>query len=390
VSQEKYVRLIATPINDFSMSLQEDVMFYTGIDLHRRSIVVCTLDEHGTTIAHRHMSTEPELVTAYFRQWPAQEQRAVVEATACWYWLCDLLRSLGIDTVLAHAKYLKAISYAKVKTDAIDAHTLAQLLRLGYVPEAHQLPIEYRALRDLLRQRLVMEHKRTNLIQRISSVLAQFNARLEVSPSAVGFPAFLERSNLPLEYRMTLLMYHLQCVQATEHRKRLEKYFKEKLRPTPALQLLMSIPGIGDITGSIIAMETGDIHRFADAKHYCSYCRLVPGSKNSGGKRAHRSGSKDGNHYLKYAFTEAAIKAMMYYPEIKQFALQLEQRSSKRIARTVVAKELAKIVYYVLLRHQEFRTFKGTAIEKLRDWPRARKPVRITEERPILAMSVAG
>jgi transposase len=326
----------------------------------------------------------------YFAQWPPHEQCAVVEATACWYWLCDLLRSQGIRVVLAHAKYLKAISYAKVKTDAIDAHTLAQLLRMGYVPEAYQLPGEYRAMRDLLRQRMVMEHKRTNLIQRVSSILAQFNARLEVSPSAVGFAEFLERCNLPLEYRMTLLMYHQQCVQATEHRKRLEKHFKEKLRPTPTLQLLMSIPGIGDITGSIIAMETGDIGRFADAKHYCSYCRLVPGAKNSGGKRAHRSGSKDGNQYLKYAFTEAAIKAMMYYPEIKQFAERLQERTTKRIARTVVAKELAKIVYYVLHRQQEFRTFKGIVIEKLRDWPRARKPVRITEERPAPAMSVAG
>jgi transposase len=140
----------------------------------------------------------------------------------------------------------------------------------------------------------------------------------------------------------------------------------------------MSIPGVGDITGSIIAMETGDIHRFADAKHYCSYCRLAPGASDSGGKRSHRSGSKDGNQFLKYAFTEVAIKAMMFYPDIKRFATRLEQRANKTIARTVVAKELAKITYYVLTREQEFKTFKGVKIEKLRDWPRARKPVRLT------------
>lgn len=364
-------------------------MFYTGIDLHRRSMVVCTVDEQGTVVAQCSMRTRPELVTTYFGQWPVQEHRAVVECTTGWYWLCDLLHSIGVTIVLAHAKYLKAISYAKVKTDAVDAHTLAQLLRMGYVPEAYQLPPEYRALRDLLRQRMVMEHKRTNIIQRVSSILAQFNCAVKVSPSAVGFATFLESCSLPTEYRLTLLLYHRQCIQATEHRKQLEKYFKAKLRPTPPVQLLMSIPGIGDITASIIAMETGDIHRFADAKHYCSYSRLVPGAKDSGGKHSHRSGSKDGNKYLKYAFTEAAIKAMMYYPEIKQFAARLEERSTKAIARTVVAKELAKISYYVLTRQQEFRTFKGIMIEKLRDWPRARKPVRLTEERPSIAMSVA-
>ena len=355
-------------------------MLYSGIDLHRRSIVICTVDENGTVIERRTMKTQPELITSYFHQWSV-EHHAVVECTTGWYWFCDLLRSLGIHIVLAHAKYLKAICYAKVKTDAVDAKTLANLLRMGYVPEAHQLPPEYRAMRDLLRQRMVMEHKRTNIIQRILSILAQFNIiKMPCSPSQSSFADFLAGYTLPEEYRTTLMMYHQQCVQTTEHRKQLESYFKKRLRPTPTVQLLMSIPGIGDITGSIIAMETGDIHRFADSKHYCSYCRLAPGANDSGGKRGHRSGSKDGNQYLKYAFTEVAIKAMMFYPEIKRFAAELEQRANKTIARTVVAKELAKIVYYVLTRNQEFKTFKGIKIEKLRDWPRARKPVRLTGE----------
>lgn len=353
-------------------------MLYSGVDLHRRLIVICTVDDNGTVVTRGRMKTDPALVTEYFQRWPDQH-RAVVECTTGWYWFSDLLRSLGIDVVLAHAKYLKAISYAKVKTDAVDALTLAQLLRMGYIPEAHQLPPEYRAMRDLLRQRMVMEHKRTNIIQRVTSILAQFNiTELPLSPYQSGFADFLNQCAIPEEYRMTLMMYHQQCLQVTEHRKQLEKHFKAQLRPTPAVQLLMSTPGVGDITGSIIAMETGDIHRFADAKHYCSYCRLVPGAKDSGGKHSHRSGSKDGNQYLKFAFTESAIKAMRFYPEIKHFATRLERRSSKAIARTVVAKELAKISYYVLSRQEEFKTFKGIEINKLRNWPRARKPVRIT------------
>jgi transposase len=397
VSREsREIRMIDCPIKSIhsAPTHRRTVMLYTGIDLHRRSMTVCTVNGTGSIVERQTMKTRPELVTAYFRQWSTDDEQhhhAVVECTTGWYWLCDLLRSLGVTVVLAHAKYLKAISYAKVKTDAVDAQTLAQLLRMGYVPEAHQLPPEYRAMRDLLRQRMVMEHKRKNIIQRIASILAQFNiTSVACSPSAPGFATFLERCALPTEYRMSLLMYHVQCLQTTEHRRQLEKYFKARLRPTPTLQLLMSIPGLGEITGAIIAMETGDIHRFADAKHYCSYCRLVPGAKDSGSKHSHRSGSKDGNQYLKYAFTETAIKAMLYYPEIKAFAARLEEHAGKAIARTVVAKELAKIVYYVLTRHQEFKTFKGITIEKLRDWPRARKPVRITEEESTpAAMSVA-
>jgi transposase len=339
---------------------------------------MCTVNAEGSVVGRTKIKTDPDAVMAYFRQW-TEPQRSVVECTSNWYWLCDLLRSLGIGVVLAHAKYLKAISYAKVKTDAVDAHTLAQLLRMGFVPEAHQLPPEYRALRDLLRQRMVMEHKRTNLMLRMTSMLAKFNiTEFSVKPSQPGFADVISTCAIPEPYRITLLMYHQQCQQVTNHENQLEAYFKRQLRPTPSLQLLVSIPGIGDITGAIIAMETGDITHFADAKHYCSYCRLAPGANDSGGKHSHRSASKDGNQYLKYAFTEAAIKAMMYYPEIKRFATQLERRSNSTIARTVVAKELAKIVYYVLTRQQRCQSFKGMKVTKRHDWPRTCKPVRIT------------
>ena len=114
-------------------------MLYTGIDLHTRLIVMCTVNDSGTIVGRTSIKTDPDALVAYFRRW-SDPHRAVVECTSNWYWLCDILRSLSVTVVLAHAKYLKAIAYAKVKTDAVDAHTLAQLLRMGFVPEAHQLP----------------------------------------------------------------------------------------------------------------------------------------------------------------------------------------------------------------------------------------------------------
>jgi transposase len=147
---------------------------YTSIDLHRRSINLCTLNADGALVARAKIKTDSQAVVNYFRQW-ADIHHAVVECTRNWYRLCDLLDSHGIIPVLAHAKYLKAISNTKVKTDAIDAHTLAQLLQPGYVPHAHELPPEYRAMRDLLRQRMVIEHQRAILMQHSASILAKFN-----------------------------------------------------------------------------------------------------------------------------------------------------------------------------------------------------------------------
>lgn len=91
-------------------------MLLSGIDLHKRDLVIGTVDSTGSVMEQRRVRASPAAVLEYFERLPGPH-RAVVEATGSWYWLADLLSSHGIDLVLAHAKQLKAISYAKVKTD---------------------------------------------------------------------------------------------------------------------------------------------------------------------------------------------------------------------------------------------------------------------------------
>jgi transposase len=99
-------------------------MVYSGIDLHKRSLVIHTLDADGATTREAELKSDRGAVLAYFGTLPGPH-RAVVECVQSWYWLRDLLGPTGIDLRLAHAKYVKAISYAKVKTDRADARMLA-------------------------------------------------------------------------------------------------------------------------------------------------------------------------------------------------------------------------------------------------------------------------
>jgi hypothetical protein len=113
-------------------------MLFSGIDLHKRTVAIHTLDAAGATVRTANLPTQRRALTTYFEALPGPH-RAVVECTGMWYWLRDLLVAQGIDLRLGHARYLKAISYAKVKTDAVDAATLAQLLRVDLIPEAHMI-----------------------------------------------------------------------------------------------------------------------------------------------------------------------------------------------------------------------------------------------------------
>ncbi len=97
-------------------------MLYTGIDLHKRTAVMATINERGTIVKEATVRTSRFDVANCFAQLP-EPTVATVEATSCWYWLRDLLAEEQVPLTLAHAKLVKAIAYAKVKTDAVDALT---------------------------------------------------------------------------------------------------------------------------------------------------------------------------------------------------------------------------------------------------------------------------
>ena len=164
-------------------------------------------------------------------------------------------------------------------------------------------------------------------------------------------------------YQFQLKAYIEQIKLLTDQIKEIENHLSSYLIPNEDIKHLLSIPGIGKITAFTIYLEIDGITRFNDVKEFFSYCRLVPGAKNSNRKQQHKS-SKDGNRYLKLAFTEAAVRAVQYYKEIRQFYRKKLRKRHKAIARTIVAKELARIVYYVLKENTEFKTFKGTEISR--------------------------
>jgi transposase len=340
---------------------QEHPVFYTGIDQHRCSSVLTTLTAQGERLGQVTLPNERGLLSQYFAQFPGPHH-AVVEATGRWYWLRDLLVPQGIDLHLAHAKFLKAIAYAKVKTDAVDSDTLAQLLRAGLIPEAHMIAETQRGPRDVLRTRLRLVERRSRSKNSLDRLLEKFNV------AAV--------TELPPLYQLQAELHAAQITLLTEQIHTLERAVQGELLETVAIQRLLWIPGIGRIVAFTLALEIDDITRFPTVRHFWSYCRLVPGAANSGGRERHRA-SKDGNRYLKLAFSHAAVRAIQYFPEVRQWYQRWKRKKAIRIARALVAKELAKSVYVVLHDQVDFnQEFKGTPLtrQKKAQWPRRASP----------------
>ena len=344
--------------------------YFTGLDLHKRSVTATTLDASGTVVATAKMPCRPKALLAYFAQQPGRHA-ATVECTTGWYWVKDALagRTDGgpeVELTPAHAKGVKAIAAAKVKTDSADAAMLAHLLRTDLLPEAHMVSDEMRPLRDVLRTRLKLVERRVAAQNSIARLLEKHNARDVAELDAFGqlqAEAHVEQAEL----------LHRQV-------KRLERALVPHLVPDADVQRLLRIPGIGKACAFSIRLEVDDIARFASDRAFFSYCRLVPGADNSGDRVRHKR-SRDGNRYLKLAFSHASVRAIQYYPEVKAWYGSKRRRKPEAVARALVAKEIARIAYHVLRKQQDFNgQFKGRPLSRTRKelWPLLPSPASRT------------
>jgi transposase len=143
-----------------------------GIDLHRKRSHVAVIDADGTQVLSRRIVNDPAVFLELLEGIDG-ESRIALEATYGWEWLADLLEGAGYELHLAHPLRTKAIASARVKTDAVDARTLAHLLRADLLPEAYVAPRELRDLRDLLRHRVALTRIRSALKQRVGAILAK-------------------------------------------------------------------------------------------------------------------------------------------------------------------------------------------------------------------------
>ncbi|NJC86890.1 IS110 family transposase, partial [Planosporangium mesophilum] len=110
-----------------------------GIDLHRRRSVIVRMTEAGQVLDTVRITNDPATLAAEIAK-ADEHPDVVLEATYGWYWAADVLQAEGAQVHLAHPLGVKAFTYRRVKNDVRDAADLADLLRMGRLPEAYVAP----------------------------------------------------------------------------------------------------------------------------------------------------------------------------------------------------------------------------------------------------------
>jgi len=307
----------------------------------------------------------PQALRSFLAQFPKGTPVAL-ESVGNWYWIVDEIEAAGCIPLMAHAAKAKVMMGNVNKSDKLDAKGLLTLLRNGTLPTVWLPPAAVRDERELPRTRMSFCKQRTALKNRIQATLAKY----ALSPQE-GEDLFTSQGRAWLNETIQKLPAETRrCVQqeleTLDHLQgqinQLERRIRDCVALTPEMQLLKSLPGIGDILAIVVAMEAGEMSRFPSPEHFASYSGTVPKVKSSGGRTRYGHMRQEANRYLKWAFFEAAnaVVSRRHHPlwrnrHVVRLYERLRQRKGHAVAAGAVARHLAEAAYWVLRKNEPYR-----------------------------------
>jgi transposase len=333
-----------------------ETRFYAGVDLHARTLFLAVLDRDGRTRFGRNLPAAPE---PFLRAVEPFRDGLLVgcECVHPWYWLADTCRDHAIPFVLGHAWAMQAVHGSKTTCDRQDAEAIARLLKGGNFPPAYAYPKERRGLRDLLRPRLRLVRQRAELYGHVHTARRQANlppVSNDVKYKSKRGAITADIADALVRRRVETDLALLEPLDAAI--RRLEAAIEDAAKqhyPTE-LAVLQSTPGVGPVIALTITLEIDTVARFATRQQFCSYARLTGAAQESAGKRVGTGNRKQGNAWLKWAFSEAAVLSAQKDERIGRHLDQLAGRMGKPKALAALAHKLGRAFYHMLRTKEVF------------------------------------
>jgi transposase len=322
---------------------------YAGIDLHSSNNFIGVINDQDKRLYGKRHTNRLEDVLRALDPFKESLRGVVVESTFNWYWLVDGLQENGYQVHLANPSAIKQYEGLKHTDDQWDSFWLAHMYRLNLLAEGYIYPKEHRALRDLLRRRLLFVRQRTAQILSLQSTISR-NLGFKMSNNEIKKLAAEDVAQLfDCPDLVFMATNSWATIEFLKHIIRgIEKRVLSQVKLREEFVKLMSTPGIGKILALTIMLEVGDIGRFATVGDYSSYCRCVESKRTSNGKKKGENNKKNGNKYLAWAYVEAANFAKRYCPKAHSFYQSKKAKTKDVVAIKALSNKLSRASYYIM------------------------------------------
>ena len=323
-------------------------MVYVGVDLHRKRSHVVALDTTGAPLLNRRIETDAGEFLRVFGELGPEPLEVAFEATYGWGWFADLLADTGIAAHMSHPLATKAIASARVKNDAIDARTLAHLLRTNLLPEAWIAPPEAREARRVVRMRTSLVRIRSRLKCQVHALLADHGVPVGMWDlfGKAGRQLLVDLRLPPISQgRVEASLRMIDAISAEVEVA--DREIRSIFRADPRLARLTAIPRVGAVTAAVVIAEVWDVHRFPSADRLCSWAGLTPSERSSDAHTRRGHISKQGSRWLRWVMVEVAARPDID-PHFRALYDRIAARRGRKVARVALARRVLTLCYYAL------------------------------------------
>jgi transposase len=320
---------------------------YAGIDVHRDYGVACVQNPKGETIDEFRFRNDVEGINEAKARLGKSNAHVAIESTGnMWVVLWDKLEESGLDLHLVHPLKTKAIASNKLKNDKLDAKMLAKLLRGDMLVCSYVPPRDVRDEREKVRLRGSLVRMRTQVVNKIRSILHKY---------CIKYKGSLHQ-NAGMEFLRTLELRPVDTLAIKSYLETLKTLNDEiesvnsqiANNDSEEIRLLMSIPGIDYYSAVLIFSEIGDISRFPSHNKLASWAGLVPSMHQSGTSFYNGRITKEGSRRLRWILIQCAHTAIRANSKLNEFYSNIAKRRGDNKAVVAVARKLVKIIYAVL------------------------------------------
>jgi transposase len=348
---------------------------YVAVDIAKKNCVLCAENEQGAIDELFHYPNTTADATAVAKRLIAKYGQCVgvVESTGnMWLKTYEAFESCGIKMKLANPIKTRAIAEAKIKTDKLDAKTLAHLLKGDNIAECYVPSKEIRLQRTFLGHRVTISQEQTRIANRIHSLLDKYDLKCAYD-DMFGVHGVKWLHSLKLDGHdqgvFESLLRQLEFLNEEEARANSEialQAIQSKYAPK-----MMSMTGFDYYSASMMSACIADITRFSSPSHLVSWVGMCP-SVCQTGETMYYGKIKDGNKKAQWIMTQVANVAVRSDPRMKEYYDRIVKRHHHNVAITHVANKMLKILWHMLTedtlyneRKEKLYTSKLKRLEKM-------------------------
>lgn len=331
---------------------------YIGMDIHKNFIQAAAMDEHGNILKEQKFKSDIDGIRRFVNGLDSEKIKAAIEATCTWYHVYETLSSLGIDTTLVNVRRTKVIAESKIKTDKLDARSIAHCLRTGFIATAYIPPKEIIEQRDILRHSISLRKDINRFKNKIHAILLRNGVKHKFS-DLFGANGMRYLRDLKMkdseQYRLDSYLTIVETL--LQERKQTQKKIELLCRKNKQAMLLITMPGISYYSAMVILTEVGEFSRFPNPKKLCNYAGLAPRTIQSGSQVFHGKILKECNQNIKWILVQCAHVHIRYCQNssITRLYNRVMDKKGKAKATVAASRKMLTCMWHMQMKGERFK-----------------------------------